>query len=86
MVFTVLDEGDIVTADQWVAIQFDQRHAAAHMAWTFHRDVIAQHEWRLAEHRLRVEVEPAHRVGVLHARGKHADPPLAAASRRGAAT
>jgi hypothetical protein len=31
VVFTVLDEGDIAAADQWVAIQFCQRHIAYHV-------------------------------------------------------
>lgn len=86
VVFTVLDERGMVASVQWFAIQFNQRHPATLPAWIFHHDVITQHEWQLAAHRLRVEVEPAHRVGVLHARGKHADPPLAAASPGGAAT
>jgi ABC transporter substrate binding protein len=48
----------------------------------FPDDVIAQHERRTAGGSLRVEVAPDHHVGVLHARGEHADPHLAPASRR----
>lgn len=40
VVLAVDDERDIRIACRRLAVQFDQRHAAAHMAWIFHRDVI----------------------------------------------
>jgi hypothetical protein len=45
-------------------------------------DVIAQHKGRLEAHRLRVEAAPDQHLGIVHARGEHADPDLAPASRR----
>ena len=45
-------------------------------------DVIAQHEGRLEAHRLGVEAAPDQHLGIVHARGEHADPDLAPAGRR----
>ena len=56
-------------------------HALAELI-DFPNDVIAQHQRRPAVHRLRVEVAPDHDVGVLQARGEHADPHLAPAGCR----
>ena len=53
-------------------------HAIAELI-DFPDDIIAHHERRPAEHRLRVEVAPDHDVGVLDAGGEHADPHLAPA-------
>src|SRR6266853_6200145 len=51
-------------------------HAIAELI-DFPNDVIADHERRPAVHSLRIEVAPDQHVGVLHARGEHADPRLA---------
>ena len=56
-------------------------HAVAKLI-DFPDDIIAHHERRPAEHRLRVEVAPDHDVGVLDAGGEHADPHLAPPGRR----
>ena len=56
-------------------------HAIAELI-DFPDDIIAQHERRPVEHRLRVEVAPDHHIRVLHPRGEHADPHFAPAGRR----
>jgi hypothetical protein len=48
----------------------------------FANDIIAEHERRPAKHRLWVEVAPNQDIGVLHARGEHADPHLPSAGCR----
>ena len=48
----------------------------------FSDEVITHYEWWPAGRSLRVEVTPDQRVGVLQARGEHADPHLARAGLR----
>jgi len=48
----------------------------------FSDDIITHHKWWPAAHRLCVEVAPDHNIGVLQARGEHADPNLAPPSGR----
>jgi hypothetical protein len=48
----------------------------------FPDDIIAQRERGLAAHHLRVKVAPDHHIGVLQARGEHADSYLAPGGRR----
>ena len=48
----------------------------------FPDDVASHHERRSVARRLWVEMAPHQHVGVMQARGKHADPHLAAAGRR----